>query len=611
MAEQVLLCEKCGKNYRARAYDQGREYTCKQCAGTLEPASHDDPSAQTVVHDDPLVGTQIGLYRILAKLGEGGMGAVYKAEHVKLRRLSALKVLPERMVQKSPKAVTRFLREARSAAALSHPNIVTVYYVDEADGRHFIDMEFVEGESVQDRLARERKLSVDEATRIVLDTARALAVAHERNIVHRDIKPANILVDSRGTVKVADFGLAKNVVDDSLLTVEGRGGMGTPYFMSPEQCDGAEIDGRTDIYALGVTYFYLLTGEPPFRSDSSLSIMLKHKTEPVPEPTSFEPSLPESVCKIVKKAMAKKPEDRYQTCEEIVEDLEGVLAEASVPSKAPAKGEPFHLGQISVKWVALSVAAVVAVLGLAALLFLPEPHEAEHSRPAGATIEPAVSGRTGPTRPELPGDAEPKPAAPTTAQGPEPRDQQEAAKPSASSTDRVEPSLSAVEAPTAAGLPQYKLWKRLGPTVPVPGPDGKMQQLPAGVVCDVAYTPDGKLLAVAHSYGVDLWNTSKWKIERRLDSSQRALTEIDITPDGQRLATGSLDGTLALWDVATGKLVRLVSAHDRTAECVVFSPDGKTLASCGQGDGSRCGSGTLGVGQTSVLLPEAVLLCMP
>ncbi len=202
MPEQVLSCATCQKRFRARSYDSGKAYKCPQCQGKLEPTSQADASAQTIVTDgpdaqsavDPLIGTQVGQYKILAKLGEGGMGAVYKAEHVKLRRLSALKILPQHMVEQSPRAVKRFMREARSAAALSHPNIVTVYNVDEADGHHFIDMELVEGESVQDRLTRDGRFDLAEATRIVIGTARALGAAHEKHIVHRDVKPANILL---------------------------------------------------------------------------------------------------------------------------------------------------------------------------------------------------------------------------------------------------------------------------------------------------------------------------------------------------------------------------------------------------------------------------------
>ena len=388
MAEQALLCPSCQKRFKARSYDAGKTYKCPQCKGKLESTSQVDASAQTIVTDgpdaqsavDPLIGAQIGQYKILAKLGEGGMGAVYKAEHVKLRRLSALKILPQHMVEQSPRAVKRFMREARSAAALSHPNIVTVYNVDEADGYHFIDMELVEGESVQDRLKRDGRFDAEEATRIVGATAQALAAAHEKHIVHRDIKPANILLDGHGssagvpsgaergpTVKVADFGLAKNIEDDSMLTGQGQIGMGTAHFMSPEQCDGEDVDGRTDIYSLGATYYYLLTGNPPFNSTSRLSIMVKHKTEPVPDPREIVHDLPESVCRIIQKAMAKKPEERHQTCEEMIAGLESVSGEKPQHAALPAS-QSVRSNASMQKFVAHK--GLIAAAGGLALLFL-------------------------------------------------------------------------------------------------------------------------------------------------------------------------------------------------------------------------------------------------
>jgi len=269
------------------------------------------------------------------------MGAVYKAQHADLRRFSAVKILPTTMAERSENAVRRFMREARSAAVLSHPNIVTVHNVGEADGYRFIEMEFVDGESVQDRLRREGKLSVEEATRIIRDTANALGSAHAKNIVHRDIKPGNIMLGEDGAVKVADFGLAKDVLEDSLVTQEGRGGIGTPSFMSPEQCDGDPLDGRSDIYSLGVTYFYLLTGDLPFKADSSLSVMLKHKTAPIPDPRQLDSSLPDAVSFIITKAMAKDTGDRYQTCEEMIEHLDGVMSSvAPAASPEPPKSVP-------------------------------------------------------------------------------------------------------------------------------------------------------------------------------------------------------------------------------------------------------------------------------
>ena len=238
MPEQLLKCSECGKIFRAPDYDDQRTYSCKRCGGKLDAVSKaptPSPEQGPAEEPDPLVGSQLGPYKILAKLGEGGMGAVYKAEHVDLRRLSALKLLPQHKAERSRRAVQRFLREARSAAALSHPNIVSVFYVGEADGWHFIDMEFVEGESLQDRLEREGKIGLRDATEIMVDVAHALAAAHAKSIVHRDIKPANVLLTRDGEVKVSDFGLAKQMSGDQMALTQTGIVLGTPLYMSPEQ----------------------------------------------------------------------------------------------------------------------------------------------------------------------------------------------------------------------------------------------------------------------------------------------------------------------------------------------------------------------------------------
>ena len=372
----MLKCVACGRRYRAPSYDPERAYACRRCGGALIPASSAGEPAQTAEegaaalgdHEDPLLGKQIGHYRILEKLGEGGMGAVYKAEHVGLRRVSALKLLPQQKGESSQRPIRRFLREALSVAALSHPNIVALFNVGEADGWHFIDMEFVDGESVRRLLLRKKRLSVTRATAVLLGTARALSAAHAQGIVHRDIKPANILLDRNGTVRVVDFGLAKDIAgDDSAATADGKGGLGTPAFMSPEQCEGFELDGRSDIYSLGATYFYLLTGELPFGGDSGLAMMRQHRTEPVPDPKSVVPSLPETVCDIIRRAMAKKPEERYQSCEELVFALSGALRPSEKALPSPVRAASSQLAGI---WRELKRHRMTALVSLTTMLLL-------------------------------------------------------------------------------------------------------------------------------------------------------------------------------------------------------------------------------------------------
>jgi len=285
--------------------------------------------------EDPLVGQELGPYRVLSKLGEGAMGRVYKVEHLGLQRVSALKVLPPGLVERSPEAVTRFMREARASAALDHPNIVATFNVGEEGEWHYIEMQCVEGENADDRLRKLKRLSVGEATRLVMETANALAKAHERGIVHRDIKPSNMLLDANGHVKVADFGLARITELEPVDT----GPAGSACFMSPEAFKGNDVDGRSDIYSLGCTYFFLLTGVPPFRGESPVAIMRHHFKSPVPDPAQRVPGLPDEVRRIICRAMAKKPENRYQTCEDLAQALSALsekLAAAEEPEPPPA-----------------------------------------------------------------------------------------------------------------------------------------------------------------------------------------------------------------------------------------------------------------------------------
>ncbi len=284
-----------------------------------------------------LVGRTIGKYKIVAKLGKGGMGEVYKGEDTQLGRPVAIKLLlrsssgatNERMLE-------RFFREARAAAQIVHENIVQVYDMGEDEGLHYIAMEFVDGGSLQD-LVKEEKPPAARVTELIYQAARGLAAAEERHIVHRDVKPSNILVTRDGVAKIADFGLAKNVGTDSNLTYAGQV-LGTPHFMSPEQCDGLPTDSRADIYSLGATYYYALTRRYPYNGETALSVMLKHKTEPLIPPHERKPEIPKGISAIVQKMMAKKLSERYQSFKEVVADLDrvrrGMEPEAEPPPES-------------------------------------------------------------------------------------------------------------------------------------------------------------------------------------------------------------------------------------------------------------------------------------
>ena len=270
-----------------------------------------------------MIGQAISRYRIIEKLGEGGMGVVYKAEDTKLRRTVALKFLPRDAIENRE----RFLREAQAAAALNHPNVCTVFEVDEEQG--FLAMEFLDGITVKDKIAQ-RPLPLDEALDIGMQACAGLQAAHERGIVHRDIKPANLMVTAEGQVKIMDFGLAQ-VSDRTRITKTGAS-LGTPAYMSPEQVKSEAVDRRTDLWSMGVLLYEMLTGRLPFGGESEAALTYAiANAEPEPL-TALRTGLPRDLDRIVSKALAKKPEERYQNASDVLVDLRRLKVDPVRPS---------------------------------------------------------------------------------------------------------------------------------------------------------------------------------------------------------------------------------------------------------------------------------------
>lgn len=279
------------------------------------------------------IARQLGKYHLVKLLGRGGMGAVFEAEDTVLQRRVALKVLPPRMAANQD-ALQRFLREAQAAARLSHPNVVTIHEVGCSEKTHFIAMELVRGESAEQRLTR-GPLDWPQATRIVADVCRGLHAAHRAGLVHRDVKPSNILLGEDGQVKLADFGLVKPADPQLARLTRDQTILGTPQYMSPEQCRGERVTRLADLYSLGATYFCLLTGRPPYRGDQPLSVMMAHCTDAVPDPRTLVPNLPESCAAVVQRAMAKEPADRYSGADELLSTLESMLDRTRTANVSP------------------------------------------------------------------------------------------------------------------------------------------------------------------------------------------------------------------------------------------------------------------------------------
>lgn len=274
---------------------------------------------------------RIGNYDILDRLGAGGMGTVYKARHRRMKRIVALKVLSAAFSQ-NELYVKRFQREVETIASLGHPNIVMAYDADEAEVGHFLVMEFVDGRDLAARMEAEGVMSVHCAVDCILQAARGLAYAHAQGIIHRDIKPHNLLLDSHGTVKITDLGLARLSRDaeaQEMTQVTSAGGViGTVDYMSPEQAiDSTSLDHCSDIYSLGCTLYYLLTGQPPFRGPSVMAILLKHRESPIPSAAAWQAGIPATVDHLISKMLAKRPEERIQPMSEVVTALEAIAAQ--------------------------------------------------------------------------------------------------------------------------------------------------------------------------------------------------------------------------------------------------------------------------------------------
>ncbi|HEX7508506.1 MAG TPA: serine/threonine-protein kinase [Polyangia bacterium] len=286
------------------------------------------------------VGQTIGNYMLTAKLGEGGMGIVYLAEHPVIGRKVAMKAIhPE--LSRNPEVVSRFVTEAKSVNQIGNEHIVDIHdFGNTSDGEFYFIMEFLQGDALVDRLKRSAPLDVERALAIAGQVADALGASHQHGIIHRDLKPENIFLITKGHavdfVKVLDFGLAKLTQGDEKVSHKTRTGsvMGTPYYMSPEQCEGkANIDHRSDIYSLGVILFEMLTGKVPFGGEGYGEIIVKHITAPVPSPRTINPRLPASVESIILRALAKPREDRFQTMDEFAAAL---LDPAGYAASAPA-----------------------------------------------------------------------------------------------------------------------------------------------------------------------------------------------------------------------------------------------------------------------------------
>lgn len=333
-----------------------------------------------------LLGTLLnGRYRLEARIGTGGMSSVYRALDETLERPVAIKLMNREIATDSDQ-LERFRREARAVAQLSHPHVVGVIDYGEDQGRPYIVLEYVEGETLKERIRRSGELDVSEAVAYAIEIARALGAAHARHIVHRDVKPQNVLIDEEGSAKVTDFGIARSL-DDHGLTADGRV-LGTTDYVSPEQALGHDVTGQSDLYSLGIVLFEMLTGSVPFRGENQVAVAMKHVREELPDVQMLRPEVSASLAAVIDRATAKDLHERYRSDEELIADLEDVLAleaarsgsatgEATtvlrtLPSRARRR-VPLRV-RSRPAWLALAAVLVVAALVAGILLLGDRTH---------------------------------------------------------------------------------------------------------------------------------------------------------------------------------------------------------------------------------------------
>jgi serine/threonine protein kinase len=320
-----------------------------------------------------LTGQSLGRYHILEPLGEGGMAIVYKAYDTRLESEVAVKVI--RIEKLSPeilqRALKRFEREAKSLAKLAHPNIVNVLDYGEYNGQPYLVMPYIPGGTLK-QLLNGKPMNWQKAARLLIPIARALDYAHKRDIVHRDVKPSNILITESGEPMLTDFGVAKIIDEEATLDLTGTSAtVGTPEYMAPEQATSKTTDHRVDIYALGIVFYEMVAGRKPFQADTPLAILFKQASEPLPRLNMFVKGIPDQVERILVKALAKKPENRYQTMSEFARVLEdgagGRTARINEPSD---RGPQINLPNLPRK-VLINIGLAVLVIGLFAILSKP------------------------------------------------------------------------------------------------------------------------------------------------------------------------------------------------------------------------------------------------
>jgi serine/threonine protein kinase/WD40 repeat protein len=593
-----------------------------------------------------------GKYRLLQRVGSGGMGSVYLCEHILMRRRVALKVLPVAQAE-DPAALDRFYREARAVAALDDPNIVRAHDIDHEGKLHFLVLEYVDGVSLQDLVKRRGPLDVARACHYIRQAAYGLQHAHEAGLVHRDIKPGNLLVDRGGVIKLLDMGLARFFHDDrDELTkhYDANSVLGTADYLAPEQAvDSHGVDIRADIYSLGITFYFLLTGQTPFQDGTVAQKLIWHQVRQPKPIQSLRPEVPEEVAALIAKMISKDPAQRPQTPLAVAEALSPWTRAAIDPPHADDLPPSLGSGPSSSALKAPRSSASVARGPLSPQPSAPGPNDSVRSRPrleatpthgtasavlpaatpttqtvAVSSIDtPAVATQRTVVVPGTPPAIAAVPLKPASTASPKVQ------ATTARKTTRAKSSVAVkriVEPPdkswdknrwliagaavggTALVVAVF-LWMSGAGNTPEPETTGppatkRAEQRPARLehavgllrtqtrhdkkVSHVALTPDGRrIISTSHDKTARVWDLASGKEEIVCDLHNDSVYFVAVTRDGKRAATCGADRTIRVWEVDTGRASQVLNGADKRVRCAVFTPDGKRIFSGGDDANAR------------------------